>query len=709
MIINKITLENFQSYYDVNSFTFSKGVNIVSGKNGAGKSKLFNGFYYILFRYIYSEIQGDGWYTPNKFQLIELVNQRSKYKCENKKEIRCNTILELTTRHYSNNHFDEVLYTFKRGFTIVKNDTNSFEISQEEKFKIEITLPNGETEFIPSTDLNYVLDIIFPVDIRKYMWFQGETINELLDFRSGAALKLAVKNISYYPIYERIENICSIASQKNNSEQQKAIKRISKDQGEITTLTDQIEILRKKIANNDSTLDEVSNKIEELTTELHKLESNKDRLIAIQEARKNLEKHYERKKYATAKQDEARKYFKNRYSQVWMFYGLEQHFKKLSDRLSEQSDRLLDSLDIKNPVPYFIPGADHIQRCIDDQTCHFCEREAKLGSEAFKSLQKRLEDLDKFEFERVKQRNIFKEKSETLTILRGDANNKIDFDSKIRYDFEYNQKKYNDASDEFKKSILEIQKLDKQINHDASLVGQNDPLRAVERMRLIDHQVRTATARKNTALAEKPLFQSKLSEYQKRFQELSEKIDDKNPNVLAAKHFNILSATSRILKENAEIKLMNDIIQKSNEIYGNFLKSSGAPQGRISIENYEVEIKDGDRVIDINKGHSTVAKMSVINAVLSLSASKLGKSYPLISDAPSSVFDGTNVTAYTKNIGKEFEQVIIMSKDYSETSVMNSLLEINDIANIYEIENTQLEMTEGAPLHDFKIKITKLR
>lgn len=709
MIINNIILDNFQSYYARNRFSFGKGVNIVSGKNGSGKSKLFNGFYYVLFRSVYSEIQGDGWYIPNNYQLTELVNQRTKHLCRLNEEINCVVSLELTTMHYSNKHHGEVLYIFERGFKIRKSGKEQFELSQGEQFKIEIKLPNGETEHIPSNDLNYILSEIFPSEIRRYMWFQGETINELLDFKSGEALKEAVKNISYYPIYERVEQICLLASEKNDSEQKKVIRKLSKNQDEILDLTLKIESLKKKIKENSNDLDENSKIVNERTIDLNRLEENKDRLIKIEEARRNLEKHYERRKNATDRQGETRSYFKNRYAQVWMFYGLEENFKQLGVRLYHLSDQLLESLDIRNPVPYFIPGADHIQRCITDEICHFCERDAKIGSQAFISLQKRLEDLDKFDFERVNQKNLFKEKSETLTVLRENANGRSDLDSNIDADIELNEKKYAEAYTEYVKSSLAIKELDEEIKHNASLAGANDAVKALNLIRLNDNQIRSARAKIDRFQREQPMLQIEFQKHQKRFQELSEIIDEKNPNVIAAKHFNVLVRASKILKNQAEVKLINDIVLKSNEIYGNFLKSSGAPQGRISIENYEVEIKDGDRLIDINKGHYTVAKMSVINAVLSLSATKLGKSYPLITDAPSSVFDVTNVTSYTENICKEFEQVIIMSKDYSEPSVMSALLRVEDISNIYEIENTQVTFTQGAPLYDYEIKIKKLR
>ena len=57
MKINSIQLQNFSCFLD-ERFTFSEGLNIISAKNGAGKSQLFNAFYWTLFGKIYDRNDG---------------------------------------------------------------------------------------------------------------------------------------------------------------------------------------------------------------------------------------------------------------------------------------------------------------------------------------------------------------------------------------------------------------------------------------------------------------------------------------------------------------------------------------------------------------------------------------------------------------------------------------------------------------------------
>ncbi|NEM99766.1 AAA family ATPase, partial [Pontibacter burrus] len=55
MIIRQVTITNFFCYLGKNSFEFTEGLNIISAKNGGGKSQFFNAIYWTFFDRIYSE------------------------------------------------------------------------------------------------------------------------------------------------------------------------------------------------------------------------------------------------------------------------------------------------------------------------------------------------------------------------------------------------------------------------------------------------------------------------------------------------------------------------------------------------------------------------------------------------------------------------------------------------------------------------------
>ena len=57
MIIRNITIENFQSYYESQTIEFSKGLNLIIGNGGKGKSKLFIGSPDWMRRNLYRRIE----------------------------------------------------------------------------------------------------------------------------------------------------------------------------------------------------------------------------------------------------------------------------------------------------------------------------------------------------------------------------------------------------------------------------------------------------------------------------------------------------------------------------------------------------------------------------------------------------------------------------------------------------------------------------
>jgi hypothetical protein len=77
---------------------------------------------------------------------------------------------------------------------------------------------------------------------------------------------------------------------------------------------------------------------------------------------------------------------------------------------------------------------------------------------------------------------------------------------------------------------------------------------------------------------------------------------------------------------------------------------------------------------------------------LFLSSQKIGRSYPLIADAPSSVFDAENTQMYTKKIGEKFSfEKKIIQKELAAAGIQSILtspqqLSVNTINKYLELK-----------------------
>ena len=83
MLIKSLSLKNFQCYcgeLDQNHFCFKNGLNLIIGNNGNGKSKVFDGFYWVLYDQIFdTDIRQ---FTPTSVYGEKLISDKVTRNCE---------------------------------------------------------------------------------------------------------------------------------------------------------------------------------------------------------------------------------------------------------------------------------------------------------------------------------------------------------------------------------------------------------------------------------------------------------------------------------------------------------------------------------------------------------------------------------------------------------------------------------------------------
>lgn len=692
MIIRRIEIENFQCYFGTsleNVFEFETGVNIISGKNGAGKSKLFNAFHWTLFGSIYSNIEKDWIRTLSS--PTRIISRKAKSDCELNNSVTTSVKLVLIAPNVDNESQNRE-YTFFRKISATKefvdeDGDGGWKVSIPENLKISYKLDNGETEFFEETQNEYVIDKIFPTALRKYMWFQGEAIDKLIDFRNSNTLQQAIQRISYYPYYQRLNKISSIAKTIISGNINKHLIKNQRANDKLRKLIKDIEFERAKLNGKETEREEIKEKLQNVKESLSKAEialKNYDHFPELEKKLNNIEN---RDRLISSKISNLESLYREKFVNNWMLKGTDSLIKKADSILDGFTEKIKAESDTDNPIPIKIPGKKYIQRMLDDKFCYICERAAPEHSEEYLALRKRLGESSKQE-EELAQHKVLEL---NYTILRNLPSEILDSTENIDKELKEWDKQIGQLFEDRRKLKSERDKLELQDEAElkrgaasASKLTQNLIFYKDEEkkyVRLID--------RLTNEIAQHKAKLKVLETDRDSFSENNDRIPEQDADI----YINALELVTEQLKESALVRLLGDIERRGNELYAKYLESSNSPKGYLVIdpETYEILVLDEGERKDINQGNEVAAKMSVINSILSLSSEKIGKDYPLIADAPSSVFDQDNTKTYTEKINETFTQVILMSKDYSAPENLNFISGLSSISKVYFIENKKID------------------
>ena len=255
MIIRNITIQNFQSYYNEQSLDFSEGLNLIIGNGGKGKSKLFNAFYWVLFGKIY--ITSNGWCATDllpysskmAMKKHEFINKKALFEANINEEVTASVKIEIE----DDKGFK---YSITRSASAIKQNEKNWDT--EEAWNVRTSILKIESETITGTRsftdfyAEDKINNLFPEGIRNYIWFQGESLDSLINFRKKETLKDAVKHISYYPFYEKLSKIISISKDKIDTIEKRKLRDANKNSSALKELLSSSDSLKYKIEKEES-------------------------------------------------------------------------------------------------------------------------------------------------------------------------------------------------------------------------------------------------------------------------------------------------------------------------------------------------------------------------------------------------------------------------------------------------------------------------
>ncbi|MEQ9307921.1 MAG: AAA family ATPase [Balneolaceae bacterium] len=700
MILKKVHLKNFMCYCGDNVLEFKEGLNVVIGDNGSGKSKLFDAIYWVMYDQCFDT---DAERFRNTAQINEkLISDRALFEAVDG-QIECLVALTFFDERNENT------YTLERKLVATKNDaqinfgSKSIEKVTEKKGVLSAQLIENEEK------IERLKKRILPDNIKPYMWFQGEQINNLIDFKNSETLTRAVNVLSDISKFDEISSITESLFTTVDNELKKKQKALSKDETKSEELERQIKLAKSKHSNYrddlrkaKTGLKEASDKSEELLDQLdvaekvRELDSERNRIQI--ELSKIIEEH-----------DLLRQSLHKRlFTRGWVLKGTERLFDDYSKKYSAYESAKLDFRakiqaeknvqdKLQTRLPINVPEPIHVQKMLDDQRCLVCDRPAEKGSKAYKSIEALIASND-----------------EALKSLVADQNKRHNFTSSFEKLYRNGLQQKGRISDVDEDINDTLEKIDALFSEKNELRKELDEVDNQVKNFVAESSIDVDTAKRITS--ELKTTQSLTGRYSSDIRTYEIKVDELTKEITSlenqytklvvgdvpkkltdkfelSKHADVIakSTRSRVFQE-----LITKLEEEANNLYQRMIQDNKSTRGIIKLReydgNYTPTLEDGDgNILSMqNEGNKFLMKLATMMAIISArKRTKETDLYTLISDAPTSKFGEDFIVGFCKTVSQVYKQIIIMSFDfYKNENLRQTLLRDKEInrGNIYVIE-----------------------
>ena len=723
MKIQRIIIENFQPYYGNNNILeFGEGLNLVLGEGGKGKSKLFNAFYWVLFGKIY--ITEIGWvdtdnlpksYKNIRLQRHEFINEKALSEARPGESIRCSVHLDL---------IDDVgnLYEIERSISAKRKQEEEWKYASawdvsSSTLKILYDTTTGTRTAIDDMAESKITEL-FPDEIKKYIWFQGETLDELIDFSDTNNLRNAVRHISYYPYYEKLSSIISKSRIKIESQETKHLKEVNQRNAEAKSLVNRIELLRNKISQEEANEKKYNDAISQMEVQMF---SDEEKIKGLAKFADTVNKYDACEADIARINDELTRLDddeRKAVSDIWVLRGTGELIEKCKELVNNH-------VEMVNTVPEkkFLdnPSRSKLEAILNvDHKCFVCgcpvdeahPERVQWIKERIRMQEEFLREMDEYRqnLEHSAQFNSLLSKIQDYPDTLIVAINEID------KNYQGIETKIEGLISKRRRILADKENYNKEIEEIKRMHGV-DPRREAGQFSAFESSVsatrinieskrrllKTATDSKNEYKRQLSDAETELKVKGISSGSIVSRVEETEWKEISS----ILENICLTVQERARKELLEKIQKRANDFYSLFTAHDKSYKGLIEIDdNYEIKV---DTLL--NTSHEDRKKMSIINALLSLNQEALGIYYPFISDAPTSNFDPQTTHRYLMGIKDIFGQSIIMTKDVELNSKnYEELLNDSKISRIYTLSShIHTDESREYGRHEVTTDITRLK
>lgn len=712
MFITSIKIQNFQCYsggYEKNTFNFAPGLNIIIGDNNAGKSKLYDAFRWCIHDVVFDSGRRD--FCNTSIVKDKIVSDKAKFEAEVGNAICMKVKLSLIRKERS----DLAYYELERVYYIKKTEDvfTQLKASKLKSFRAEVYFnkeSNLYDEFIKwektltsekrlrEIDSEEVISKIVNRDIEKFLWFQGEQVDSIVDFNKEDSIKSMIKQLSDIEQYDLLKDAFTPAFKDSEKEFYRLVNRNNKN--------DKLEKLRKAVENKQISINGRKKELEKYQLEKEDLELKKSRYVsrlqdsvALQKLVNKKEKKEAQLKILNKEIDNIEKsYHNNLFDKVWVLEGLSKHigkFRKLKDEYTRNRQNVLVDLRAQQKqlqrLPADVPNESYLNMMLEECKCFLCNRDFVEGDEVYEGIQNKIKDSKNINHPDTTF--VFEKSFDDLfqSMKYGVGSQRI---KNISEDIKDTNTDLFEKNETKTKLLEELDKIAKEIQKNAkgedvkTLINQGINYDVVNRdSRRVEKSIsQLLEIIPQLELDLKELKKDHEKELKKQPKNSLLKEKEEKMNTLQLLQNLAIKTRDRIYSE-----LIITLQEEVNKHFQAMTKGNKGALGRVIFEIKKSFIRPmivdstGQELSSVNDSNIILVKLATIMGVITTKSTTLP--LPLITDAPTSKFGDNYTMNFFKQVGEVFPQSLIMSYDFHRNiELRDKLLKSSDkIGFVYTI------------------------
>ncbi len=686
MIIKKLVIKNFRSYYGEKVFEFHKGLNLILGANGDGKTTFYDALDFVL---------TDADFERKSFSLSSCVSRKMFAELKEGQTGTVSVTIEMLNA-------ENRPRTIEHSFLVTKTEDESMSISSHQHVGYSPLSNGGRKTYLVRQLLQG--EALFPSIIKKYSLFKGEKALNIFEDKSTLKslinLFSDIKDMGPYKTFaqfgEETSSRAVAAAQKKDKLANDASERLLQERERLEARLRQEE---SRLEDFRSTYSDNQSKIDAIEADLETIEL----VHGMQDAIKDLQAELDIKRDQL---DE--NYSTHLLDRLWILNGFQPTMELFAQKMSELSEnkqtfinlererairekaereaeeRTIEELKAKlTELPWYIPDVKTMQSMLEKERCLVCGTEAKKGSAAYehiaRHLKEALEHLNKPKKndtpdvvieETFKYRNI--ESIHQMSIQLYQYGMHLG-------DISYEIEKEKQKNDKLYAAINELaHAIDEKQTDMARVLSQSATGKDIGQLASSWTNIKHWYQTKEDASIEIDRITTKVIPELRR--QISDNMDKYKKSVVnaTAREFLKINMFYRMLGaalERAESQSLQEFMDRLAATSNKFLEMLNVDDftGVIRITR---DIRDNSIVVQLVDKHGktlenpntslfTTMHLSVLFAISELTKDNLNNEYPMILDAPTSSFDeGKDKTFYQVMNARLNKQCIIVTKSY---------------------------------------------